>query len=236
MCRQLLQWQPCSMGESKSDNTTFLMEGIWSRIGSWCKVFRVETNIIKEKGAFLLSSVSWNEDPNGFCLKRRRRRRKRSHITLQLWLFAPVGRFCLYIIDSLRLLLLLLLANRLLEIVFSKGRGQMKGWDSCNFWMTPSWQRQCPSIVPSHYSLLSCQGAFCIFCWFLCWTLSLQVRPQKPKYFCISLDKTFTITNLYFLLVHHMLLIIFKLNIFFYHLTYYFTQDCLSFFVKSTRI
>lgn len=31
---------------------------------------------------------------------------------------------------------------------FSKGREQMKWWDSCNFWMTPSWQRQSSSIVP----------------------------------------------------------------------------------------
>lgn len=60
---------------------------------------------------------------------------------------------------------------------FSKGREQMKWWDSCNFWMTPAWQRQSSSIVLSHYSLLLCHGAFCIFCWFLCWTPCLQVRP-----------------------------------------------------------
>ena len=102
--------------------------------------------------------------------------------TIQLYLLSPVARFCLCLIDSQRLLLLLLLlANRLLqETVFfffwSKGWEQMKWWDSCNFWMTPSWQRQCPSIVLSHYALLLCQGAFCVFCWFLCSTLRLQVR------------------------------------------------------------
>lgn len=73
---------------------------------------------------------------------------------------------------------------------FSKGWEQMKWWDSCNFWMTPSWQRQSPSIVPSHYSLLLCRGAFCSFCWFLCWTLCLQVRPSKLLYFNTCSDNT----------------------------------------------
>lgn len=63
------------------------------------------------------------------------------------------------------------------ERFFSKGWEQMKWWDSCNFWMTPSWQRQCPSIVLSHYSLLLCHGAFCSFCCSLCPTPCLQVRP-----------------------------------------------------------
>lgn len=56
---------------------------------------------------------------------------------------------------------------------FSKGGQQMKWWDSCNFSMTPPWQRQSSSIVLSHSSLLLCHGGFC---WFLCWTAYLQVN------------------------------------------------------------
>lgn len=134
---------------------------------------------------FPLSSVCWNQIHKKIKIK------KKLTVKSSCSFFSPVSRFCLYIIDSQRLLLL---ANELLrQFFFLKRDGrQMKWWDSCNFWMTPPWQRQSPSIVLSHYSLLLCQGAFCIFCWFLCWTPCLQVRaePQELIYFHICLDKT----------------------------------------------